>query len=773
MKAVKLLVALVLAGSLFAIPLASQVTPLRVEDVVAMRSFSEFTPVRFSPDGQRLVYAVKHKRIGGIYPPNRYPLTGVPVNGIGADLVVTELGTGSVIDVTNQIGNNWAPAWSPDSRHLAFISDRDGSGQAKLWIWQVATGEVRKVSDVIVRSWELQWLPNNRDILLTALPENLSPAQFAERLSGNTAREGPSSVTRGAEGSTVVVYRSTSDGARDSSKAHGPWNLEFYLRDLILVDVNTGEARRIDRAHRITAYALAPDGSNVAVTIAKRFEKPASQQILFDLKVFATRTGQQQTLATDIRLRFDGATFSWAPDGSRLVYQTGGPEGTGDCYLAGLKGGPPRNITNLQSRPGRGAPPPLWDTEGRTVYFIHEDSIWKASADLAKAAPLTKIPQNRLIEVVARQGTLFSPDGGRSLVALTYNSELKQSAFYAVDIKTGETTKLLQGNQWYAAAAQAQNVSVSPDGKLTAFFRQDAQRPRELWVAGPDLRNVRRLTYMNPQLEKYQMGAARLIEWRGLDGELLNGVLLLPAEYAEGKSYPLIVCVYGGAFLSDYLVRFGLGSCGAMNMQLFATRGYAVLLPDAPQRLGTPMADLAKTVLPGVDKVVEMGIADPKRLGVMGHSYGGYSVFSLIVQTKRFKAAMAANGSGDLMASYGQMNKDGSAFGQSVAETGQALMGGTPWQFRERYIENSPVFYLDRVETPLLIVHGAEDPTVASFLSDEVFVALRRLGKTVEYAKYEGEGHSPLDWSYPNQLDFCNRVIEWFDAHIRGQPANH
>ncbi|MCI0722334.1 MAG: prolyl oligopeptidase family serine peptidase, partial [Acidobacteria bacterium] len=154
-------------------------------------------------------------------------------------------------------------------------------------------------------------------------------------------------------------------------------------------------------------------------------------------------------------------------------------------------------------------------------------------------------------------------------------------------------------------------------------------------------------------------------------------------------------------------------------------------------------------------------------------SYGGYSVFSLIVQTKRFKAAMAANGSGDLMASYGQMNKDGSAFGQSVAETGQALMGGTPWQFRERYIENSPVFYLDRVETPLLIVHGAEDPTVASFLSDEVFVALRRLGKTVEYAKYEGEGHSPLDWSYPNQLDFCNRVIEWFDAHIRGQPANH
>ncbi|MGC2370731.1 MAG: prolyl oligopeptidase family serine peptidase, partial [Candidatus Sulfotelmatobacter sp.] len=97
----------------------------------------------------------------------------------------------------------------------------------------------------------------------------------------------------------------------------------------------------------------------------------------------------------------------------------------------------------------------------------------------------------------------------------------------------------------------------------------------------------------------------------------------------------------------------------------------------------------------------------------------------------------------------------------------QGLMGGTPWEFRDRYIENSPIFYFDRVDTPLLIIHGSSDDAVESFLGDEVFVALRRLGKQVEYAKYAGEGHDPAAWRYSNQVDFSNRIIDWFDKWLR------
>jgi len=173
------------------------------------------------------------------------------------------------------------------------------------------------------------------------------------------------------------------------------------------------------------------------------------------------------------------------------------------------------------------------------------------------------------------------------------------------------------------------------------------------------------------------------------------------------------------------------------------------------------------TVLPGVNKIIEMGIADPNRLGVMGHSYGGYSTLGLIVQTSRFKAAVDIDGLGDLGAAYGEMDSDGTAFDTAIEETGQGQMGGTPWQFRDRYVENSPIFYLNRTNTPLLIIHGSDDKTVAPFLGDEIFVGLRRLGKEVEYAKYQGEGHSPLYWSYANQVDVANRMISWFDAHLK------
>jgi len=765
-KLVKSIFALVTLFGPVSVNAADQVTPLRVEDIVAMHTFSDWTPVRFSPDGTRIAFAAKDNKKIGLNAVEQFPLTGVPFNGFGADIYIVQIKTGEATNVTGGIANNWAPCWSPDGQKLAFLSDRDGSGQAKLWILEIATGKMKQASEVNVRAIEIQWLPNSKEVLLTALPENLTPQQFAERALGNEVHKHLGEAADKVAGSTVVLFRAESSGPQGEGKTESAWNLEGWLRDLVLVDVDSGKVRILGRGLRITKTSLSPDGSHVAVTIPKRFEKAGSQQILFDLNVVSLANGETRVLASDVRFLHGGASFNWSPDSSRLVYQTGGMEATGDCYLVGLEGGAMKNISNLHARPNQRAYPPLWDSNGRDIYFLHDDAIWKAWLDRETAAPVAKIPQRRIFELVASAGVIFSPDGSHSLLALTYDNVFKQSGFYKVNLDTGEAIKLRQTDQWYFTYSREDNVSVSPDGKLVVFFLEDAQHAQELWLASQNFQNVRRLTHINPQLDKYQMGSARLIDWRSLDGEPLHGALLLPAGYQEGKSYPLLVCVYGGVSESNDLVRFGLG-CGTMNMQLFATRGYAVLLPDAPQRLGTPMADLAKTVLPGVNKVIEMGIADASRLGVMGHSYGGYSVLSLIVQTKRFKAAMSADGYGDILAAYGQMDKSGSTYNVPIAETGQGLMGGTPWQFRDRYIENSPVFYLDRVETPLLLVHGADDNAVASFLADEVFVGLRRLGKEVVYAKYQNEPHSPQIWSYENQLDFCNRVIAWFDVHIK------
>jgi dipeptidyl aminopeptidase/acylaminoacyl peptidase len=198
-----------------------------------------------------------------------------------------------------------------------------------------------------------------------------------------------------------------------------------------------------------------------------------------------------------------------------------------------------------------------------------------------------------------------------------------------------------------------------------------------------------------------------------------------------------------------------------------ATRGYAVLFPDSPQQVGNPMAEVLKTVLPGVNRVVEMGIADPHRLGVMGFSNGGYSTLALIVQTRQFSAALEIEGMADLIGAYGEMNKAGAAYASALFEHGQDGLGGTPWEVRDKYIENSPICYLDRVSTPLLMVQGDMDSYVAPFLADELFVGMRRLGKEVEYAKYRGEGHDPVTWSYSHQVDLSRRILRWFDTHLR------
>src|SRR5260370_902615 len=137
----------------------------------------------------------------------------------------------------------------------------------------------------------------------------------------------------------------------------------------------------------------------------------------------------------------------------------------------------------------------------------------------------------------------------------------------------------------------------------------------------------------------------------------------------------------------------------------------------------------------------------------MGYSYGGYSTLGLVVQTTRFKAAVVRAGLADLISAYGVMDKSGLSWVTGWVETGQGRMVGTPWQFRDRYIENSPIFYLDRVQTPVLIVHGELD-AVPYQQAEEVFVGLRRLGKEVVYAKYGGEGHAESTWSLPNKLDY-------------------
>ena len=750
--------------------------PLSVESALNALEFAQFAPIDLSPDGKWVAYTLQDPRRVVTDPDPRYhgfDRKGTSIFGLGCDVWITDTQTGQSQNLTSGQGNSYYPVWSPDGRSLVFYSDR--SGTVNLWLWERSKNKFRLLSDRIVRSFGGQiarWTPDGRRVIFPVLPEGMTIEQAADLFGPAPKR---SEKKRAEKEPTVTVFDSREEKAKSTA-----WSNRGMVADLLIVDVaSSAAARTLTRGLRPSWYQVSPDGQRLAVANMKDYLPGKDFQAVFDLVLVDLSTGASRTLASDIPQEAGNQT-SWSPDGSSLAYVTGGesPEGKkGDCYGVSVSGGAPRLLTPGSHPPfsSHGFREPRWDASGQSLYLFAEDGLWRASASGSGVALVAKVPKTTILAIVSpggQTGRFWSPEDGRSLTLLAREESGKRLGGYWVDLSSGKVTTLFNEEKYLDGYVPSLSMDVSADGTTVVFLSQDSRHPEDLWLAGRALAERRRLTHVNPDFDRSPMGATRLVEWQGLDGETLRGALLLPAGYEEGKRYPTIVYPYGGSNRSNSLFEFGLSGTGTENMQLFATRGYAVFLPDSKTRPGSPMRDIADSVLSGVAKLIELGIADPKRLGVMGHSYGGYSTLSLMVQSKIFKAAVARAGLFNLSGAYGDLSPDGTALNIQWAEGGQGSMGGPLWELRARYIENSPWFYLDRVETPLLIVHGGEDTRVPSHNADELFVGLRRLGKEVVYARYDGEDHSELYWSYANRLDYCRRVIAWFDEHLKGSAAD-
>ena len=234
---------------------------------------------------------------------------------------------------------------------------------------------------------------------------------------------------------------------------------------------------------------------------------------------------------------------------------------------------------------------------------------------------------------------------------------------------------------------------------------------------------------------------------------------MLPREASKINPVPMIVRVYPGDEPSHRINMFALGEEILDHSALFVSRGYAVFCPDIPVEGPEPYKQITKSVLPGMDAAIATGKVDAARLGVIGHSFGGYAVNVLITQTTRFKAAVAAASLSDLISSYlGDLDT-------GWHETGQAKMGGTLWEFPQRYINGSPVFHLDRVETPLLLIGGDQDYSFDQ--GKEMFMGLARLGKEVVLAKYKEADHWHAFWPKEQLADYWERVLSWFDEYLK------
>lgn len=742
-------VSLLPADSLFA-----QANPLRVEDAVMPREIAPGSSIAFSPDNNFVAYTASRGHSAS---------TQAIDNGVlwfvrGTDIHVINLVTNKEDNVSGGEGSNWQPVWSPERKLLAFLSDRGSGGKVHLWLWDGEAKAMKMASFLEANYAPVEWTHDGQQIVFSAS----IPSRIEDGLSKENVQQAGGPTVPG-----VRVYESA--GTSAESATANPWNLDDYSAELVLLDVVSGRSRELFRG-KIGSYKLSPDGLRLAVSVATRFEKAGSQQMLFDIVVVLLRTGQREVVLSDVPMEPDGSGLSWSPDSSRLCIRLKDVTTNISSYkVVSLRN---RDVVALfdskQPSSVRERTAPLWDGLGQFIYFAHNGELWRGETVRGAAVPIARIPGRQIVELVERRPDHLWLLRNDSVLLLTHDDNGKQDGVYELNLATGNGTKLMEDGQCYTCVLNGESLVVSHDGRRIAFVSQDCSHSPELWMADPEFESLVQRTHLNPQFDSQLLGKARVIDWLSDDGKRLHGALLLPSNYRPGERYPLVVYTYGGVSLSDHFDRFGLAGSGPINMQLLATRGYAVLLPDAPQQASTPMLDLAKAILSGVNKVIEIGIADPDRLAVMGHSYGGYTTLALIVQTGRFKAAISIAGVSDLIGSYGEMGEDGSAYGVAIAERGQEAMGGTPWERRESYIENSPFFFFDRIQTPLLIIQGSGDTSVAPFLGDQIFIALRRLGKKAQYARYEGEEHSPSQsWTYDHQVDLCYRIIRWLDSNLK------
>jgi dipeptidyl aminopeptidase/acylaminoacyl peptidase len=727
--------------------------PLPLSLAAHLRTHDMRSPINFSPDGVWLAHTVELAETVPGTAARGYTPTGVPL-GEGMQIREATLSnprTGEQIVLGDRHSSSWGPVWSPDGRRVAYYSD--SGGKAGLWIWERASSRTWRFPGLVARSYfgfELpNWASDSQRLLCKVLPEGRTLVE------ANALVKVAVDAKNGLNASQPVLVRSSTVTPASSAPTHAlKGDVQWIRADLALLDCRTQRAVRLVRDRPVRFYAFSRDSRSVAYAIIKGWEAN-TQTPEFDLFCMELAHPNGRRVVENLPMQY-GTEWSWSPDGRRLAalygshgkiavmtVATGARVEMGDDHTPSFD-------------PGDGEVCPVWCRDGKAVLAIGGDSLWRLQADTGAAQKLVSSPDWHFRTLVANwfKPWLNSDTAwilGRQVVGA-------KRALLSVDLRTGVIQPHDAQNRGIYGVF---NLAICPQTGELAYVATDQQLPGDLFVYAPDQHKDRRASHLNPALEKIELGQARVIDWTTASGKALHGALLLPPGRKEGQRLPLVVWVYGGNLGSEAVNRFGFwGEMAAFDFHVLATRGYAVLYPDAPLRTGQRMADLLQDVMPGVDAAIAQGYADPDRLAVMGQSYGSYCTLSLMVQTTRFKAAITTGNVGhpDLVAAYLEGNT-------GYYEHGQGGMGGTPWNQRERYLANSPIYLFDKITTPLLMGQGDQDGKL--FASEAIFNALDRLHKSVEYRLYRNEGHVISQPS--NVIDFWRRRLEFLAEHLHLQ----
>jgi len=480
------------------------------------------------------------------------------------------------------------------------------------------------------------------------------------------------------------------------------------------------------------------------------------------LWVYDPETGEKTQITEG---EFDHQGPQWSPDGKWIAFtsnrtqtQMGDSDRSdnSDVLVIAADGGEPRNLSASNAGADRG---PVWSPDGTRIAYTGSlvENGAAAQSDVFVVAVSGGEPRNLTLDVnLSASGVRWSEDGSEILFTVANGLS---SHLYKMSATGSEPEMILPDDDFIYGG-----TTLSDDGTKLTFTGSSPYTTGEVFIADADGSNIEHVLSPTGGMEDFDIARSELLTWEGADGWEIEGVLTYPIDYVEGQSYPMILQVHGGPH-GRYSKAFNSGS------QIWAARGYAVLR-------GNPRGSSGRSyefsnanymdwggkdfedLMEGVDHVVDMGIADPDQLAIMGGSYGGFMTFWSITQTDRFKAAIGHAAISDWYAFYGQTDIP------FLLEFG---FGGLPWETKETFEEFSPIEYAVNVTTPLLITHGEEDARVPITQGEEYFRTLKKMGNDVEFLRFPREGHGIREPRHRIYLD--QEQAKWFDRWIKARTV--
>jgi dipeptidyl aminopeptidase/acylaminoacyl peptidase len=706
---------------------------------------------RFTKEGDVLVYAVSTK------------------DGAGDGIVFYDLPRGEKRDVMKGLGRYNRFALHDDTKRVAFLTDRDDyeakQSSYSLFLFDPQTGRTEKVAGEktagLPEGW---WVSENGGVRFSdkgsrilfggvPRPEEEKPNETPEDervnvdvwhwqddvlqpqqlLQARAERNRTFDAVYDIAAKKIVVL-----GDEDlrtisiSQKGDGPWAIGRSDRahrraaswgeganDFFLIDVATGARRPIVEGFN-GGLAFSPGGRYIF-----GYDQREGRYLVIDPRTLETRNVSEAIPFPVVNELHDSPSLPGA-------YGTAG-----------------------------------WTEDDRHVLIYDRYDIWMVDPS-GRDIPVNITGGNGRNRTIRYRYTRVDPEEeflrpGQAMLLSGLCERTKRDGYYRMALAPRQSPQaLIEGPKRYNFVTKARDADV------VVMTQEDIVEFPDLCLTNLAFESPRKVTDANPQQKEFNWSTAELITWMSNDGDMLQGILVKPEDFDPTKKYPLIAYFYERLSDSLYQYRAPAPSASTVNIPTYASNGYIIFIPDIPYKIGYPGESAVSAVIPGVHEVVRRGFVDPKRMGIQGQSWGGYQVTYLVTETNMFAAACAGAPVGNMFSAYGGIRWGSGLVRQFQYEKTQSRIDGTPWNATLRYIENSPLFFMDKVQTPLLIMHNDKDGAVPWYQGIEIFTALRRLDKPSWLIVYNEEDHNLVHRR--NRKDWTQRMQGFFDHYLKGEP---